>query len=149
MLKELEQLLQEIAQQQAGPSTAERPQPQRQPPAKSPSLVDAEIVYAEPVHESVDARVRQDIDTTDVTRHAARLGAELGQTDERMEAHLHQQFDHDLSEIDDQESVWDEAELRGERTTLASEIAAMLQDPTSVRQAVILNEVLPRPEHRW
>lgn len=161
MLKELEKLLQEIAQNQGAPASSQRPASpaqqraaQRHPAGqKHPTLepVDADIILAEPVHQSVTAHVQSDIDTTDLTGHAKHLGQQVGQADDKMDARVHQKFDHDISQIDDEPSVWDTAPAAsaGGGAGLASEVAAMLRSPNSIRQAVILSELLSRPEDRW
>lgn len=143
MLKELENLLQEITDQGGAKG---KPQPARRPAPQQPiEYLEAEIVEAEPVREGVAEHVSHHLDTGDVTSRASQLGSDVGMADDKLEAHLHDKFDHDLSKIDDQ--LDKESETGGPTvgTTKASEIAEMLANPKSIRQAVILSEILNRP----
>jgi len=148
-------MLREAAQQQGAQGT-----PSRRPPPNLEILddvADAEVIEAEPVYESVSAHVADDIDTSDITQHASRLGdhasrlgAEVGQADDKLEERLHEKFDHELSNIHD-DTVTDDTGVGrpGRVPSTAGEIAAMFRSPKSIRQAIILNEILNRPEHRW
>jgi hypothetical protein len=154
ILNELEKMLREAAQQQgAQGSPRRRPRPDRE----IIHAVDAEIVEAEPVYESVAERVAEDINTSDLARHASRLsdhashlGADVGQADDRLEDRLHETFDHDLGRIHD-DSVTDDAGAKrpGRVSSTAGEIAEMFRTPKSICQAVLLSEILNRPDHRW
>jgi len=154
ILNELEKMLREAAQQQGvqGP-------PSRQPPPDLEiiDVPDADVIDAEPVYESVAEHVADDIDTSDITQHASRLtdhasrlGADVGQADDKLEDRLHETFDHDLGRIHD-DTVTDDLGVGrpGRAPGMADEIAGMFRSPKSIRQAIILNEILNRPEHRW
>ena len=80
-----------------------------------------------------------------MTASATRLGAEVGQADEKVEAHLHQKFDHQLSRIDDP----DDEVGAAAGAAFATRIAELFRNPQSIQQAFILNEILNRPEQRW
>ena len=150
MLRELENLLQEITDQGSakgkGRPQQGRPQ-QNRPPARQPPIeyLDAEIVEAEPVREGVAEHVKHHLDTDDVTSRASQLGVAAGQADDRLEAHIHDKFDHDLSKIDDRLGTDDEVGGLSAGKPVASELAEMLRSPKSIRQAVILSEILNRP----
>ena len=138
MLRELENLLRDITEQQPAQAPS---RPSRRPVQQQPiEYLDAEVVEAEPVHEGIAEHVSHHLDTKDVTSRASQLGAAVGQADDKLEAHIHDKFDHDLSKIDDLPT---DAEEAGK--PVASEIAEMLRDPKSIRQAVILSEILNRP----
>lgn len=173
IMQDLERLLREIAEQQQGqprrpvprrvpPQPApQRPvQPRSAPPRSSPApplpsrsaeepeeVLDAEIVEAAPVRRraTVAKHVEKHLDTSDITGHVARLGAEVGQADEKVEAHLHQKFDHNLSRISDPE---DKAGAAA-GAAFAAQMAQLFRSPQSIQQAFILNEIINRPEHRW
>jgi len=77
-----------------------------------------------------------------------------------MEGHLHDVFDHDLGALGGtpgesaEAARADEAETPDDRVspvpgTVAAGLAALLADATSLRQAILLNEIFQRPEHRW
>jgi hypothetical protein len=155
-------MLREAAQQQAAqrsPSQAAQRSPSRRPPPDL-EIIDAsdpEIIEAEPVYEGVSAHVAGDIDTSDIAQHASRLsdrasqlGADVGQADDKLEDRIHEKFDHDLGRIHD-DTVTDDMGTRrpGRVPRTAGEIAEMFRSPKSIRQAVILSEILNRPEQRW
>ena len=86
---------------------------------------------------------------------ARRTGAE-----DVMEDHLHDVFDHDLGMLDGtpgesaEAARAEEAETPDDRVspvpvTAAAGLAAILADATGLRQAILLNEIFQRPEHRW
>ncbi|NLF68177.1 MAG: hypothetical protein GX575_03880 [Candidatus Anammoximicrobium sp.] len=153
ILRDLENLLREIAEQQQGQP---RPGPPRSAPQRPPvsrptpvdaEVLDAEIVDAEPVRRraAVTQHVEKHLDTGDVTAHAAQLGAEVGLADEKVEAHLRQKFDHELGRMSDPE---DEAGAAA-GAAFAARIAELFRNPQSIQQAFILNEIINRPEQRW
>ena len=77
-----------------------------------------------------------------------RLGPEhlaqvVDQADERMAARLHDKFDHQVGRLG-QEVVSQEEDI-----ALASKLAMLLSQPQSLRQAIILTEVLRSPVERW
>jgi len=168
IMRDLENLLREIAEQQQGQPrpVAQRPAPQRvpqprpTPPRPAPQrplvsraapvdaeVLDAEIVDAAPVRRraAVAKHVEKHLDTSDLTTHAAQLGAEVGLADEKVEAHLHQKFDHDVSRISDPE---DKAGAAA-GAAFAAQIVQLFRSPQSIQQAFILNEIINRPEQRW
>ena len=168
IMRDLENLLREIAEQQQGqprpgpqrsapprpaPQRAPQPRPAPQRPVASRSapvdaeVLDAEIVDAAPVRRraAVAQHVEKHLDTSDVTARAAQLGAEIGQADEKVEAHLRQKFDHDLSRISDPE---DKAGAAA-GAAFAARIVELFRSPQSIQQAFILNEIINRPEQRW
>jgi hypothetical protein len=110
-------------------------------------VLDAEIVDAAPVRRraAVAKHVATHLDTSDVTARAAQLGAEVGLADEKVEARLHQRFDHDVSRISDPE---DKAGAAA-GAAFAARIAELFRSPQSIQQAFILNEIINRPEQRW
>ena len=77
-----------------------------------------------------------------------------------MEGHLHDVFDHQLGTLGGtpgesaEAAQADEAEALDDRISsvpvaAAAGLAAILADATSLRQAILLNEIFQRPEHRW
>ncbi len=168
IMRELENLLKEIAEAQQ--PAAQRPAPRPQPPPQQPrpqsargqqsqrprpqrpaqsagQVLDAEVVDAAPVRRraEVQKHVERHLDTSDITAGATRLGAEVGQADEKVEAHLREKFDHQLSRMDDPD---DKAGAEA-GAAFAARIAEMFRSPQSIQQAFILNEILTRPEQRW
>jgi len=164
IMRELENLLREIAEQQQParprpapqrapqpPPAGQGPRPQRpasRPAAGQPAeVLDAEIVDATPVrrHATVAKQVEKHLDTSDVTARATRLGADVVQAAEKVEARLHEKFDHQSSRMDDP----DDKVGAAAGAAFAARIAELFRDPQAIQQAFILNEIINRPEVRW
>lgn len=133
------------------------PRPAFRPPApRAQAPIELEVVEEAELGKGVGRHVREYLDNEEIVEHTRRLGADVGQTDERLEEHLHETFDHQVSRLgrlsdEAVEPESDEAPQAGGDVpaTAAAGFAALLSDATSVRQAIILNEILRRPEDRW
>ena len=79
----------------------------------------------------------------EIGQHAEHLANDLSQTDERVEARLHQQFDHSLGRLEHKETLQLEASVE-----LVDEISQMLAKPEGIRQMILANEILRRPDFR-
>ena len=156
MLDDLEEFLRRAAEQrsqQARPQPPVPPQPvqARQVVEILDEPVEAEIIEAQPLS-SIGSHVQQHQFGLEVSHHADHLGEHIEQADERLEARLHSTFDHRVGNMDDSTTFIgtgdDNASDPAEAATgpsRAEEIAAMLRTPQSVRNAVILSEILTRP----
>jgi len=135
-----------------------RKQPQAPPPALAPV---EEPVLAEEVPPPVGgqiARRRLESDR-EFQERQRRLGAEVAQADEKVEARLNQVFDHQVGqlsgrlaqgrEMSDVSDAFAEAEPDRLPEAAAAGFAAMLTDAESIQQAIIINEILRRPDERW
>ena len=120
--------------------------PQRRPSAPASTEAPEELVEVTAV--AVPLR-RRHLAEGALTEHARQLGEEIGQTDERLEAHLHQKFDHSLGKLSAREATPAEQVAVALATTPASEVAALLATPQGMQQAVVLSEILQRPTDRW
>jgi hypothetical protein len=162
------------AQQQQRPP-APPPQPAWTPPVQQPQQQPrrppplADVVMLQPVEmvdaEVVDAELADQQDrlsrgvaqhmrgTTAIAAHAETLGDELELADDKLEARLHQVFDHKVGDL--KKSTMEagaasptqasrDAPLPG-----AASIAHLLLDPQNVRNAIILAEILRRPDENW
>jgi len=82
--------------------------------------------------------------------------------DNQFDRHLHQAFDHKLGRLGPSvveappppPTVEPSPDLSGATAveippTFAAGLAAMLSDTDSVRQAIVLSEIIHRPEQRW
>lgn len=72
--------------------------------------------------------------------------------DERMDAQLHEHFDHGLGGIaEPTQSVTasDSPDTETDRLNVMSDLIQMLGQPRGVQQAILFNEILNRPTHRW
>lgn len=130
------------------------------PPPPEAAAVEAEIVPERPVGDEVREHVGKYLNSGKFRRRSSRLGRDLAGTDERLEQHLHQVFDHQVSrlagragEVAQTPGVLEPTETEdrlGELpSTAAVGLAAMLSSGESLRQAIVISEILQRPEHRW
>ena len=146
------------------PAAPPPPPPQQRPPARLvparqqepayPEIADAEVVDAELADsgERVGRQVARDLSgSAQIAEHTRQLGAEVDKADDKMAAHLHQVFDHQLGNL--KKSATDQAApaaSAAKRTGFtAGSIVDMLTSPDSVCNAIILGEILRRPYDRW
>jgi hypothetical protein len=103
----------------------------------------AESREVEPVRVSLQEHVARHISTSDVSQHAATLGAEVGLADEKMVAHLQERFQHRLGALEQRDQQ--EAAVPRRRSPSA-DIAELLKSPQGMRQVIVASEILRRPE---
>ncbi len=150
---EISEFLRRAAQRRSGAPTQPAPRPgappaaapisrspQRPRPAQKP--VTAEI--AEPRPAPIAAQPRR-IGAKPVG--TAGLGRDVDMADERMKQHLQSVFSHHVGTLDLTQT--EAAKVAAAAPTAAVGLAAMLQDPLALRQAIVLTEIFNRPEHRW
>lgn len=90
------------------------------------------------------------MDSSKFRESASHLGQQVGQADERLASHLHQAFDHQVGKLAGHSNETGRAGAAMADTVVSgAQIASMLRDPRTFRQAIVLNEILTRPEHRW
>ncbi|HZN32599.1 MAG TPA: hypothetical protein VFB80_02230 [Pirellulaceae bacterium] len=175
MPDEVEEFLRRVAQMRAqaeaqARAQQQRPKPQPAPPPPRPAapppparLVPArqEMVPLEPVEvEIVDAELAEIGDsvgrhvtqhlrgTEEIAEHTRHLGEEVDQADDKLESHLHQVFDHQLGKLKKTASTTAAAPYDSPASDM-SELLQMLRSPKSVRDAIVMAEVLRRPDDRW
>jgi len=145
-------------QQYAPPAAPLRPAPSVRP---APVVVEAEIVDdddlvpARPPLSKVAQHVAQHLDTRAFEQRAERMADVTEQADERLGSHLHQTFDHRLGNI----SAGTQSITAAETPRVDDEVKArvahshpllnMLRQPQSIRNAIILSELLERPLKNW
>ena len=127
-----------------------RPAPRPPGPVTAPVFIDDdEIEIVEPVGQSISQHVSKSIDTKDVTSHADTLGDEVALADDKMNARMHKTFDHSVSRIADQKSsrpAKKSGKQKSRQTTSAQNVFEMLRSPISIRDAIMIAEVLKRPD---
>lgn len=80
--------------------------------------------------------------------------SQVGQVESQFAAHTQQVFQHSVGHLAAQSAAAADADAAPSPTTppanpVAETVGALLADPRSIRQAVILNEILDRPVERW
>jgi len=129
-------------------------------PPQAAQPVQAEVVAEKPVGGQVEQHVKKYLDAEDFSRRSQELGEEVTQVDREVDQHLHQVFDHDVSrlavvpgEAAAPPTAVEPAELGVSAPEIPATFATGLLDlvgsPDALRQAIILNEILHRPEERW
>jgi hypothetical protein len=137
--QEVEQFLRQVQGEEP-----KKPTPQKKPvvvaqPKPAPRLEP----QRQPLRESVGTHVSQHMSTADITEHASKLGLEVSNADEKMTAHLQERFQHQLGAFQQSQQP---TETRRTRGSAAAEIAQLMKSPQGVRQAVIVSEILRRPD---
>jgi len=133
------------------------PAPQALPRANIPVAAEA---VEEPMGGQLREHVGEYLDSSKFERRASELGDEVSQADEMTQQRLHQKFDHEVSRLAGRPGesaeplravgVLEPEDRTGEfPPTAAVGVAAMLRDVESIRQAIIISEILNRPQERW
>jgi hypothetical protein len=168
MARDIEEFLRKAAerrQQQKQGQVPER-QPHRQapnvseppalnrPPLESDIIETAEIVEprrqtrkkpAKKKRESVAEHVTRYMDNSDIKQKTASLGTQVTQIRDQFDSTVHQHLDHDICSVDDgRESLSTQPALTG-GSQLALELKKMLARPETVAQAILVSEILNRP----
>jgi hypothetical protein len=149
---------QQRSEQQRPPRPA--PRPPVQPPPPPPRLAQTPSAYAQPVPaEVVDAELAESADrigrevaahlrgSEQIAQHTQQLGHEVDLADDKLEARLHETFDHDLGRLRKAASstaATPHVAPVGEVTS--SEVLAMLRSPQTIRDVIVMSEILRRPE---
>lgn len=159
---EIGEFLRRAAQQRQG-QPAPPPRPAGRPNVAQPAgqqLVEAEVVRQPAIGDGIKQHLGEYLDPEEFRRRAAELGEEVAQADEQIEQRLHAKFNHEVSrlagrpgESADAPRV-EPAEEPEDRlaelpSTAAAGLAAMLSNDVGIRQAIVLNEILTRPQDRW
>jgi hypothetical protein len=104
--------------------------------------------------------VKNYLDEEDFARRSKKMGEDVVESDEKIERHLKSVFDHSLSKI--AATPGETASAPGAKladtapeitmgipSIAAGDVAALFGNPLSIRQAVIISEILNRPLERW
>ena len=141
----------------------ERQQPRAKAKPDRPAvrtLAKREPVSAEVIspNESVGGHVQRHIVKGGLSQRDAHLGARVGESDERLEGHLSQIFDHQIGQLKhldgptghvDQGTDSEAYERHTVESAQVAQIRAMLASPQQTGTAILLAEILRRPEDRW
>ena len=110
-------------------------------PAQAAGLADA----------SVADHVAAHLDTTGYSERASHLAEDLGQTDERLEDHLHAAFDHEVGALEHPDDDLTQSASKGKKSAESNKLSLkqLFRSKSALRNAIIVREVFDRPAHRW
>ena len=171
-MNEIEEFLKRAAAMRArqqGAQPAPPPQPLAPPTprvlsplsARMPTsdVQDAEVIEAEEVTgDDVSDYVTRHLDSGLFKQRASQLGADVKSADEVIESRLHQTFEHRLGSLGASTARAEDSSLDDDETAAALALAAqsapmsfaeLLRSPQSLRNAIILSEILNPPRNRW
>jgi hypothetical protein len=137
-----------LSQPQRG-STATRPtlttsRPQN-PPRPQRASTPRPLSVAEHVAEHVTSAARQ------ISDDAARLGERVAAVDKQFDAQVQQKFGHEIGTMGDRlaSRAQDQQPAAPAVVNPAVQIFDLLANSNGMRQAIVVNEILRRPEERW
>jgi hypothetical protein len=86
-----------------------------------------------------------------IAEHTSHLGQRIIEDDQQFDVQLKAKFDHSVGTLTGSAVTAAEqaAAAVSAAETPAAQIAAMLATPDGVRQAIVVNEILRRPDERW
>ncbi len=161
MSNDIEDFLRKAAQRRAAKGSVPPPASKvvRRPLRQLRPIDDAivEIVDAQSLEAGADVaqHVAKHLDSREFGERAAHLGEAADSAHVAMQTHLHQTFDHKIGRLsgDTVAMTSGDAILSGAGTrvalTIGQEIFALLRNRDTLRTAIVLNEILDRPQHRW
>jgi len=153
MARDIEEFLRRAAERRK-----QQLQERQQPPAQRPSqrlqevVSEVEVVQASPPpprKKQVSEPVRHNINTSDIAEHAELLGERIQNVDERVADRLGEKFDREVAGLNDGKRVTDQlhSSSRGETGhSVSDELIQMLSSPQTLRQAILVSEILRRPD---
>jgi hypothetical protein len=114
------------------------------------------VAEVQPVEEPLENRhLASRLDTSGFDERASQL-TKVGQAQEAMESHLQQVFGRQVGNLAAEATRTPpatqddpDAKRQGDPLANAGQLAAMLANPQSIRQAIVMNEILTRPTSRW
>ncbi len=155
MARDIEEFLRKAAErrQQAnkGATKPSQPamgsQPPRRPVAPQPPPQSVPVAEEITYRESIAEHVRKAVNSKSVSQGAARLGQEVALADDKLESRLHEKFDHSVSRLADtgDKSPAKKQKRKGSGNTGPTTIFEMLRSPQNIGQAILLAEILKRP----
>jgi hypothetical protein len=149
MSDDLEKFLQRAAQkrrQQTRPSIVIINEDTVEADIVEPEIVRAEVVSRSKLTDrvSVGEHVKHHLDSSIFDRRASHLGEDVESESEEMEQHVHDVFDHSVGTLGPEPA--DEPELISDddppQVVRRNWIADMLRNPATMRQVIVLNEIM-------
>jgi len=130
----------------------ERPMPSRVPVAKAVPVAEPVIVIeqADVIEEPrLSPNLKSSIDTSSISRHAEGLGKGVKSVAGRVEETVSKHLDHNVGKIDDTETITDDPSPKifgAKDMSAVKELRKLLASKKSIGQAIVLSEILKRPD---
>ena len=132
------------------------PPPRRRRPQRGPirqvevltdePAVEMQVEPAPPLRAEPVAEHR--LPESQLAEKASHLGERIAKADDRVEARLHEKFDHNLGRLEERPTKED-APMEPAPVGSAGRIKQALSTPAGMRDAILLQEILNRPTNRW
>ena len=132
--------------QRLKPQQPVQPLPSHVPAAEPVIVLDSSAVIDEP---RLTPHLKSSIDKSSIARHADELGSGISSAAEQIGNTVSRHHDHNIGKIDDTETITDEPtpKIFGAKDMSAvNELRKLLASRKSVGQAIILAEILKRPD---
>lgn len=158
---EIEQFLKRANERREQKSRRAAPQKESTPVPPQRQFDQSAAVEIEPIErtdfDSVSSSVERHLGLRSFEKRDEILGEDIDQADEEMELHLQQAFGHRVGTFDTSTSRDSESSQRDnlrpsptdDHPATALALAGLLVNQASLRQAVLLKEILERPVDRW
>jgi hypothetical protein len=127
--------------------------------AKEEQPVKAEVARPRPVGGEVAEHVKKYLDERQFDQRAEKLGTDVAAADKKIEEHLKDVFGHGISKLAAQRGETAAAPTPAPTgffqdevpalSTAGVGVASLLGNIDTLRQAIVLNEILQRPIDRW
>ncbi|MCH2180810.1 MAG: hypothetical protein MK108_02275 [Mariniblastus sp.] len=153
MARDIEEFLRRAAERRKQQLQGQKQAPAQRPAQRLPEVIsEVEIVEpapSQPMREQgIAESVRSHINTSDIAEHAEHLGERIQNVDERVADRLGQKFDREVTRLGDSEMVTDQAHPQAglaQASPAAEDLIQMLSSPQTLRQAILVSEILRRP----
>ena len=128
------------------PRSREAGQKKSGSPTNAPPVANSPQRQRKPKRESIADHVREAIVVSDVTENSNKLGAEVGLADEKLEARM-AKFDHAIGGLEGMASIQsDRVETEGpDKSHIAVGLLELFKQPQTIRQSILIAEILKRP----
>ncbi len=98
--------------------------------------------------ESVSDHVHRHLDSNRISSQSQSLGNRIASIHDQVDRNVHKHLDHDICSVDDKlsSSIENQPKVANQATTqIADDLLKMLSQPRSIRQAILISEILNRP----
>ena len=141
--------------QKTAKQTPPKAPPQKQPAPRRLVEIKQEMQPLEQApRETVAAHVQKHLSTAEFDNRATHLVDDMLTVDRQREQHRQEVFGHRVGTLTDTsvfevEATEQSANIVTQTAAAGLPLASLLGSPDSLRRAIVLNEILTRPEQRW